>query len=339
VFHRLTQTERYWTQDFTISSDDLDHVDNRLLEEEKPLPVEELARAVVRHRVAQEESELERLLSRGTVYRPQQSFQKGETLVFPALSFHTGTVTNIRRGHNPEAGEFEVIEVKLEHTKRKREFAAALQHSHPLDKDTDALLGGDTSLTSDQELWQEYGAWVGEALLAALEGQDDVVQLFGFWFLKALLTEIGPGYLNIAEAILDVAGGGPLPTSDLLKDLGLPEDSRPELLDFSLSYALDHDDRFDEVGPAGVVLWYLRRLEPADVLFPPKRLAYTPTPYDRNLLNLNLRRLEEELDDEWSSGWQPDGTPGRVSFTLTFPHRRRPCFPLHTRRPGYGAHS
>jgi hypothetical protein len=269
VFHRLTQTERYWTQDFSIASDDLDHVDNRLLEE-----------------------------------------------------------TNIRRGHNPEAGEFEVIEVKLEHTKRKREFAAALQPSHPLDKDTDALLGGDTSLTSDQELWQEYGNWVGEALLAALEEQDDVVHLFGFWFLKALLTEIGPGYLNIAEAILDIAGGGPLPTSDLLKDLGLPEDSRPELLDFSLSYALDHDDRFDEVGPAGVVLWYLRRLEPADVLFPPKRLAYTPTPYDRNLLNLNLRRLEEELDDEWSSGWQPDGTPGRVSFTLTLPHRRQGTIPL-----------
>ncbi|MCK4832219.1 MAG: hypothetical protein KAS81_05600 [Anaerolineales bacterium] len=328
MFHRLTQTERYWTQDFSIASDDLDHVDNRLLEEEKPLPVEELARAVICHRVEQEESELERLLSRGTVYRPRESYQIGETLVFPALSFHTGTVTNIRRGHSPEAGEFEVIEVKLEHTKRKREFAAALQPSHPLDKDTDALLGGDTSLTSDQELWQEYGNWVGEALLAALEEQDDVVHLFGFWFLKALLTEIGPGYLNIAEAILDIAGGGPLPTSDLLKDLDLPEDSRPELLDFSLSYALDHDDRFDEVGPAGVVLWYLRRLEPADVLFPPKRLAYTPTPYDRNLLNLNLRRLEEELDDEWSSGWQPDGTPGRVSFTLTLPHRRQGTIPL-----------
>ena len=58
----------------------------------------------------------------------------------------------------------------------------------------------------------------------------------------------------------------------LLKDTGLPSNVNPRLQAFSLNYALQEDTRFDEVGPAGQLLWYLRRLEPPEVLYPPRRL-------------------------------------------------------------------
>ena len=331
MFHRLTQTEDYWTQDFSINSDDLDHLNNLLLEEERPLLFRSLTVAVMRRLIDQEDAKLQRLLAKGTLYKPENTYSMDEMLVFPALSFGTATVIGSRPGYNPEFGEFEVITVQFKRTGRKHTFAAALTHPHALNEETDNLLREDPSLQTVQELYQLYGQQVEEKLVTELESQADLVQLFGLWFLKALITPVGPGYLNIAEAILDIAGGRPLRTAELLKDLGLPAESRPELLDFSLNYALYNDDRFDEVGPSGQVLWYLRQMEPKDVLFPPKRLVYTPISYSHDLLNLNLRKLEQELDDEWSVGWESAGQPEHVSFTLTYPHRRHGTIPLSSK--------
>lgn len=328
MFHRQTQTEDYWVRDFSVTPDDLDFVNNLLLEREKPLPAKDLTVALMRNRVEQEGAKLARMLSKGTIYKPLNDYPLGETLVFPALNFSTGRVTKTRPGHNPEHGEFQVIEVQFDRSGRKREFAAGLSQPHPLDEQTDNLLREDASLRTIEELFKRYGKAVEKNLSAAMEQQGDLVHLFGLWFLKALVSEIGPGYLNIAEAILDIAGGGPMPTASLLNDLGLPERSRPELLEFSLDYALYNDSRFDEVGPAGKVLWYLHNMEPKDVLFPPKRLVYTPIAYDHDLLNLNLRKLEQNLDDEWSSGWKSADEPGRVTCILTFPHRRQGTVPL-----------
>lgn len=328
MFHRQTQTEDYWAKDFSVTTDDLDFVNNLLLERENPLPATDLTMAVMRHRVEQEEAQLARLLSKGTIYKPLDDYPIGETLVFPALSFSTGSVTATRQGHNPEHGSFQVIEVQFERSGRKREFAAGLSEPHPLDEQTDNLLKKDSSRKTVEELFKLHGIAVEKNLTAAMEKQSDLVHLFGLWFLNALVSDVGPGYLNIAEAILDISGGGPLSTSDLLKDLGLPEESRPELLEFSLDYALFNDSRFDEVGPAGQVLWYLYNMAPKDVLFPPKRLACAPVSYDHDLLNLNLRKLEQDLDDEWSSGWKSADETDQVTCILTFPHRRQGTIPL-----------
>ena len=331
MFHRLTQTEQYWTQDFSISSDDLDHLHNRLLEEERPLQIGTLTKAVMANRIDQESAKLKRLLAKGTLFKPGDSYKSGETLVFPALDFGTATVLGTRPGYNPEFGEFQVIEVQFTRTKRKREFAAELEYPHSLNQETDNLLQATPSQQAVQDLHEQSGPQIEKKLRVALENQADLVQLFGLWFLKALITEIGVGYLNIAEAILDIADGNPLRTADMLGDLGLPAESRPELLEFSLNYALYNDDRFDEVGPAGQVLWYLRHMEPKEVLYPPKRLVYTPIPYSHELLNLNLRKLEQELDDEWSSGWESAGEPESASFVLTYPHLRHGTIPLSSR--------
>lgn len=331
MFHRLTQTEQYWTRDFSITTDDLDHLHNRLLEEERPLPISSLVKAIIGNRVDQERVKLDRLLAKGTLYKPENSYSAGETLVFPALDFGSATVLDSRPGYNPEYGEFRVIEVQFNRTKRKRQFASELKPAHPLNQETDRLMQADPADKTAKELYQLFGKQIEAKLWAALQEQADLVQLFGLWFLKALVTEIGPGYLNIAEAILDIAGGTPLRTAEILQDLGLPAESRPELLEFSLNYALFKDERFDEVGPAGQVLWYLRNMEPKEVLFPPKRLTYAPIPYGHELLNLNLRKLEQELDDEWSSSWDPAGEPEPVSFVLSYPHRRHGTIPLSSK--------
>ncbi|MBN1317643.1 MAG: hypothetical protein JXA42_19320 [Anaerolineales bacterium] len=328
MFHRLTQTERYWTKDLKVESDDLDNINNLLLEAEKPLSIDDLTIEVMRHRINLENNKLDKLLAQGTVYRPSQSYVVGEVLVFPALDFIVGRVSGSRPGSNPEMGQYQVIQVHFDHNSRTREFASDLQHPHALEKETLALLEPDHSLLKEEELVNRYGNHVKEALSAILAEQTELVEMYGFWFLKTLLTDIGLGYLNIAEAVLDVSGGGPSSTPELLQDLGLPEESRKELLHFSLNYALFNDERFDEVGPAGKVLWYLRRLEPAEVLYPPKRLEYNPVPYDRGLLNLNLRKLENELDDEWSNNWDPSIEPGDAAFTLTYPHLRQGTIPL-----------
>jgi hypothetical protein len=136
----------------------------------------------------------------------------------------------------------------------------------------------------------------------------------------------------LAEAVLDMAGGEPLPTSALLKDIAMPEGINPKLAEFSLNLALQEDGRFDEVGPAGQVLWCLRRLEPDEVREVPLYLRYSPIEYDRSALSSQMLDLEAQLDDELS---EFEAVPAEgvreVTVSLIFPHLRAGTLPLSAR--------
>ncbi len=82
--------------------------------------------------------------------------------------------------------------------------------------------------------------------------------------------------------------------------MALPEGVNPKLAEFSLNFALQEDERFDEVGPAGQVLWCLRRLEPQEVREVPLYLEYSPIEYDPDDLTDQMLNLEAHLDDELS---------------------------------------
>lgn len=69
------------------------------------------------------------------------------------------------------------------------------------------------------------------------------------------------------------------------------------LVEFSLNYALQDDERFDEV-VAGQVLWCLRRLEPDFVREIPPQLRYDDVSHDRADLTSEMLALEAQLDDE-----------------------------------------
>ena len=319
MIQRKTQNPDYWDNEFAITPDDLQYLSTLLVEDELPRSAEELGRALVLYRCQQEETLIERAMSQGTPYQPKHSYQEGEQVVFPALSYRVGEVTGIRPGHNPEYGEFQVIQVKFESGK-KREFASELTADHPLNREPQAVVIEDADLLSTEELVELYGAQIGERLEKSLESESDFTRLAGKWFPKDLLVEVHIGHLNLAEAVLDMSGGGPLPTQDLLGDLELPEEITPQLRIFSLNYALQEDERFDEVGPAGEVLWFLRRLEPEAVQSVPLYLQYESPEYDPALLTSEMLTLEQQLDDEWSNLEASDEATRPVTVVLTYPH-------------------
>jgi hypothetical protein len=327
VIVRATSTPEYWGESFTLTNDDREFLLNLFLEDEQPRTTDELARRLIEYRVQREETSVRRKRqAQGTLYQPKRSFQVGEQIVFPILDFVIGQVTAIRDGHNPDFGPFKVIQVNMDGG-GVREFAAEFNYDHRLNEDAAVLFPTEQPI-SLEELHARYHTTFVPILRTALQASPDFIWLAGKWFPRALLAEVNIGQLNIAEAILDMNGGGPLPTEALLAEVGLPAEINRNLQVFSLNYALFNDERFDEVGPAGEVLWYLVRLEPPNVVTPPNCLLYTAQGYRRDRLTPDLVKIERSLDDEHSELPAADDSDDELTLTLTFPHRRSGTVPL-----------
>ena len=330
MIRRKTQDPTFWIDEFAVKADDFQYLSTLLLDDELPRSTEELGRMLVLHRCRQEEALIEQALGRGTPYRPDRTFEIGEQVVFPLLDYEVGRVIRVRPGHNPEYGTFNVIQVDFDGA-GKREFAAELLSDHALNLEVPLDASGESPTNTAQELAEQYGGLVAEVLEPQLEAGPSFVRLAGKWFRRDLLVDVHVGHLNLAEAVLDVAGGGPMPTEALLGDLELSEEISTQLRVFSLNYALQEDDRFDEVGPAGEVMWYLQRLEPEGVQAIPTRLLPEPLDYEPALLTSEMLALEQELDDEWSDLDGPVDAPERATVVLTYPHWRSGTLPLSSR--------
>ncbi len=144
----------------------------------------------------------------------------------------------------------------------QRQFAAGLL-THKLNQPIELSL--DDPLLNHEFVSEEYGNRLAAKLEAILKTNPDLVRIAGRWFPRALLVDVNIGHLNLAEAALDMAGGGPLSTQALLEQIDLPTDVNTKLTEFSLNFALQEDRRFDEIGPSGEVIWFLNRLEPEAV--------------------------------------------------------------------------
>jgi len=320
-------TSTYW-EDLQINRQDVEHLHTHLFENETPLTTRELVTIFVNERVQAERLAVQtQRLAGGKTYLPKDSYQVGESLVFPALNWKHGKVTASRAGQNPEIGGFDVLTVQLEDGS-ERLFASGLPQ-HALNEQPATV--EDTGFDA-QAIIKEYASVIEKKLEAAFQTNDDLVRIAGRWFPRALLVDVNVGHLNLAEAVLDMSGGEPLLTSALLKDVALPEGVNPKLAEFSLNFALQEDERFDEVGPAGQVLWCLRRLEPEGVREIPLYLQYAGIDYDRDGLNPQMINLEKQLDDELSNveaGGNPETK--EVTVSLIFPHLRAGTLPLSAR--------
>ncbi len=326
-----TQSAAYWTSSFQVTRADVEFLFSQFIEEETPLSGQELALRLIRHRLKQEEDRLRKQIDRGTIFQPNASYEVGKELVFHAMGFALGRVVAKREGRNPEYGEFTVIEVEFE-DKHRREFASALTQPHALILDQDGGKASPKFEKLDADLiYAEYGEALIEALEARLVDEADAIYHSGKWFLRSQLAQVNVGQLHLAEAVLDMNNGGPLPPSGILKDLDFDKKMSPALREFSLNVAMNNDERFDDVGPAGQVLWYLRRLEPPEVSKVPPRLVYHPLEYDPNSLNDELLVLERELDDELSNFEPPASPTDGAQLTLIYPHRRVGTLPLTSR--------
>jgi hypothetical protein len=333
LFGRQTLTPRYWTESLQITDADIEYLFGVMLEREEPLDSRAMVRFFIDRRVRQETDTWRKLLAEGELFQPRAKYKVGQKLVFPALDFALGEVVGARAGASPEHGDFTVIEVAFDGAVR-REFASELQARHALDMDEDAgeISASDLLDPVDiSEIEARYGKRIRRELETRLDDEDDVVYGAGLWFLKSLLPTIDKGHVHLAEAVLDMNGGGPLAAEDILPILDLPAEVKPSLQAFALNYVLYNDPRFDEVGPAGLVRWYLRHLEPAEVRETPDRLLYREIPYDRSLLSDEALQLEAEIGDEFSPLPEPDTVPDDVTLTLIFPHRRAGTLPLNAK--------
>lgn len=327
MYQTQLQTADYWGSEFELTDADIEQIYNHLLEQERPQTIEQIAEVITVHRSREQVNQLRRAMSGSKVYQPQESYEVGEELVFPALKFARGKVTAVRPGYNPQFGNFKVIAVDLKG--KPREFATDFSAAHVLNTENgEALL---EQVAADLEgSRHQYLATIAEKISTELEKRDDFVRLGSQWFVKSLMVEINIGHLHLAEAVLEVAEGGPTPPEEILPVLDLDPGIDPSVQLFSLNYALLQDGRFDEVAPRGKVAWFLKRLEPEGVRETPARLQYTPVAYDRALLNPQLVLLEQELDDEWSDLSSPS-TPQATIFSLTFSHRWAGTLPLSSR--------
>ncbi len=321
---QLDLSPSYW-QDFQPDSKDLEQLTAYLLEIETPLSPQDLLPPLIEARLAREEQQQTEEQTQGNeVYLPKGSYKVGQMLAFPGLDWKSGKVLAVRASQTLNGHDFQVIEVQFE-GEEPREFAAGLAE-HVLNEAPQQE--EPTQELSTESVIAANGDQLAARLEAALRESPEFVYIAGRWFPKALIVDVGEGPLNLAEALLDMASGGPLPTEELLGQVELPDGTNPKLAAFSLDLALQEDERFDEVGPAGKVGWFLHRAEPEAVRETPIYLRYREIEYDRDSPSADMLTLERQLDDELSPIEDDGEAPEEVEVRLIFPHWRAGTLPL-----------
>jgi hypothetical protein len=222
VIQPRTQNESYWGPNFALTNTDIEQIYNHFLEVERPQTADEIARMIIAYRVAEEANAVKKKLSGRTIYQPQNSYEVGAQLVFPALQFAHGDVTAVRDGYNPHDGQFKVITVGLDD--ENREFAAQLQSDHVLNATQGNALAELVQVDVD-DLVLRYGGRVKTAVAQELKDRAEFVKLGDVWFVKQLMAEVNAGHLHLAEAVLEISDGGPLPTAEIVPQLDM--DPRP----------------------------------------------------------------------------------------------------------------
>ncbi len=312
---------------FEANNDDIDFIFNKLFEIETPTNTTDLVKILIQERIRLEKIQREGMAkSKGDIYLPKDDFQIGQKLTFPVLNYQSGDVVGIREGNNPEIGDFSVIQINFQKGETK-EFASNLP-DHALNQ-TFIALDDESDLEFDN-IFSTYKSIISDSLIEKLNTNQDLVQIAGFWFPRSLLIDINIGYLNLAEAVLEVSYGGPLSTPEIIEQIELPTNSNLMLTEFSLNLALQEDPRFDEVGPAGKTMWFLHRSEPENVrnrpkfLVPDKQKVFDNSKYSNYLAQMNAGVFDEL---EYSIAVENESNNG-VTIAVIFPHIVSGTLPL-----------
>ncbi len=235
-------------------------------------------------------------------------------MVFSALGEAVGTVVGVRSGRNPEYGSFDVIEVRLDGEEQTREFASSLSYPHALNfiaLDEDQDWEADDTVALGQRLYERYGTYVAPVLLAKMRESPDFVNFAGEWFLRGFLLPIEEGHLNLAEAVLDLAGG--LSSVDeIMQVLELPGESSRAVQTFSLNYALftDEEGRFEFAGTEERTEWRL-----------PRVAERKPLRFEKGPKDISLDHVLDDVVQIVRDGSAMGGVGGRVkrwARVLTF---------------------
>jgi hypothetical protein len=314
----------YW-QNFVITDEDFEFIYNTLLEKETPLTTVDLLIPILEERICQLKKEFVSKLSNSLDhYKPCEKYSVGQQLTFAKLSNQRGEVVSTRVGKNPEYTHFEVIEVRFSDS--STHYFASSYTNHKLNSPIQ-VQEKDPNLNAISIL-SNFGESLQAVLSESLHRKKDLVLIAGRWFPRSLLVDVNQGHLNLAEAILEEAQGGPLPISKIIDQADLPKNVNPQLLEFSLDLALQEDDRFDEVGPAGETLWFLKRFEPSGVQNQPSVLNYNPLNFDSTKIIKMLAFFNDNSTDEYQPGVDPGEPLNAVQIDLIYPHWEAGTLPL-----------
>ena len=328
---RKTQTAHYWQKQFTPTEQDIEAIYNQILEFGQPIDLDDLAVDLVRRHCDAEELASRSELQQGKLYQPKEHYALDDRLVFPALDFTTGTVVAARDGQHPDYGPFTVISVDFTEGQAIREFVASFKYEHSLNA-IDQSLSNLQGLMAPEELYTAFKKSIYSTVKSALDSNEEFVEFHDQYFLLGLLSEFNEGLFNIADAAIDI-NRGPLSIDMLIDQMGLVEEGQEitDAMRFTVSHRLAADERFDDVGPTGQVLWYLERIEPPEVHLPPRRLQPVSLSYDPSQFDEDLRSLLTTIDDETTRPEDigpVDNTANEITITLNYPHRRVGTLPL-----------
>lgn len=319
----MTINDSFWT-DYQVTEKDLDSLYNHLLETQIPLSNLELTKILIHQIIEDQKEQLQKeRLSGGDIYLPKDQHKKGQLLVFPSRDWQKGKVLDARKGNNPDFPDLEVITVEFAEGNQSS-FASNLQEhilNNPLDNTDNEYLDENFVLNEYQDIFIKK-------LDSILSDNEDLVCIAGSFFPRALLVDVGVGHLNLCEAVLEMSEGGPLTTQELIAQIELPTDVNSNLTEFSMNLALQEDTRFDEVGPAGQILWFLNRLEPEEVQSTPVTLVYNQEPVEIPEELEQYRTLGVELCDELEEDCDCDDDVEETTIILTYPHWKAGTLPL-----------
>lgn len=322
----MTINEDFWFS-YTLSEQELEDIYNFLLETETPLDKFEITKFIIGKAITAQEEKLKAEQSAlGSVYLPEKQYAKGDVLVFPARSNEVGKVHAVRIGFNPDYTDLQVIDVEFE-SGASASFAANLQdhklnNPEPLKKD---------DLMDPDFVFEKFGASLVDSVAESCATSDDLVCIARHYFPRALLFDISIGHMNLCEAVLEMANGGPLSTKGLIEQIELPTGNNENLTEFSLNYALENDGRFDEVGPSGITLWFLKRLEPLEVQKPPMPLVFSGSLPESLDELAGLDELNRLVFDELEEDEVDPALADEVTISLSYPHWRAGTLPLTNR--------
>lgn len=331
MIQRKTQTSEYWLQQFKVSSKDIENIYQQILEQNQPVDLKDLAIVLVRRHCNDEELQVRSEFQDGKLYQPSESYKVDDKLVFSALDFATGTVQATRSGNHPDYGQFTVVTVNFGNGSTK-DFVTNFPHEHRLNTDQEQGLASLQGLIPPDEIYQQYEDTICNRIRAGLATNKDFASFQDHYFLTDLLPEFHEGLFNIADAAIDI-NKGPLPTDALIEQMGLVDgvDQITDIIRFSVNYQLDNDERFEDVGPAGNVCWYLERLAPPEAYYPPRRLQLRKRSYDPTTFDADLFALLSEIDDEATSPDEaelPEENARKATIVINYPHWRVGTLPL-----------
>ena len=119
-------------------------------------------------------------------------------------------------------------------------------------------------------------------------------------------------------------------TIEILERIDFSDNSDQELLVFSLNYALNNDNRFEDVGLSGKVLWFLTRMKPPELAEVDNYLLCQKIDVSNEKLSNSMQSLVNVLSDEFSLTSKPlDEFDKTASIILIYPHLRAGTLPLN----------